>query len=84
MAKSFAITTTATQLLRADAKGHAQAIFTVTNTTARPVRGLARNLWVIQNENGSALKARRSETLLPAPHTSSPPILILQFLKRRP
>ena len=42
MAKSFAITTTATQLLRADAKGHAQAIFTVTNTTARPVRGLAK------------------------------------------
>lgn len=42
MAKSFAITTTATDVLRADAKGHAEAGFTVTNTTTRPIRGLAR------------------------------------------
>ena len=42
MAKSFAITTTATETLKADAKGHAQAVFTVTNTTARPMRGLTR------------------------------------------
>jgi hypothetical protein len=41
MAKSFAITTTATETLRADAKGHAEAGFTVTNTTSRPIRGLA-------------------------------------------
>ncbi len=42
MAKSFAITTTATETLRADAKGHAEAGFTVTNTTSRPIRGLAK------------------------------------------
>jgi len=42
MAKSFAITTTATDALKADAKGHAEAVFTVTNATARPVRGMAR------------------------------------------
>lgn len=42
MAKSFAITTTATEVLRADAKGHAEASFTVTNTTSRAVRGLAK------------------------------------------
>jgi F5/8 type C domain-containing protein len=42
MAKSFAITTTATETLKADARGRAQAVFTVTNVTARPVRGLTR------------------------------------------
>jgi hypothetical protein len=42
MAKSFTIMTTATDALRADAKGHAEAVYTVTNTTARPVRGLTR------------------------------------------
>ncbi len=42
MAKSFTITTTATDTLKADAKGHAEAVFTVTNATARPVRGMAR------------------------------------------
>jgi len=42
MAKSFTITTTATDTLKADAGGHAQAVFTVTNATARPVRGMAR------------------------------------------
>src|SRR2546423_14586926 len=42
MARSFAITTTATDTLRADANGHAQAVFTVTNTTGRPVRGLVK------------------------------------------
>jgi hypothetical protein len=41
MAKSFSITTP-TDALKADAKGHAQAVFTVTNATARPVRGMAR------------------------------------------
>jgi hypothetical protein len=42
MAKTFAITTTATDTLKADAKGHAEAVFTVTNASARPVRGMAR------------------------------------------
>lgn len=42
MAKTFAITTTATDTLRADAKGHAEVGFTVTNTTSRPIRGLAK------------------------------------------
>lgn len=42
MAKSFAITTTATDTLRADNKGHVEAGFTVTNTTSRPIRGLAK------------------------------------------
>jgi hypothetical protein len=42
MAKSFTITTTATDTLKADAKGHAEAVFTVTNATSRPVRGMAR------------------------------------------
>ena len=41
MARTFAITTTAAEK-KADAKGHAEAVFTVTNTTARPVRGLAK------------------------------------------
>src|SRR5437870_5125893 len=42
MAKTFAITTTATDTLKTDARGHAEAVFTVTNTTSRPVRGMAR------------------------------------------
>ena len=42
MPKSFAITTTATDTLKADAQGHAEASFTVTNATARPLRGMAR------------------------------------------
>jgi hypothetical protein len=42
MARTFTITTTATDTLKADAKGHAEAVFTVTNATARPVRGMAR------------------------------------------
>src|SRR6266566_3061147 len=42
MAKTFTITTTATDTLRTNDKGHAEAVFTVTNTTARPVRGMAR------------------------------------------
>src|SRR6266496_4127719 len=42
MARTFAITTTATENLKADAKGHAEAVFTVTNTSPRPVRGLAK------------------------------------------
>jgi hypothetical protein len=42
MAKTFTITTTATDTLKTDAKGHAEAVFTVTNSTARPVRGMAR------------------------------------------
>ena len=41
MAQSFAITTTAPDPLKADANGHAEAVFTVTNTTSRPIRGLA-------------------------------------------
>ncbi len=42
MARSFAITTPDTDSLRADAKGHAEAVFTVTNTTSRPIRGMAK------------------------------------------
>jgi hypothetical protein len=42
MAKSFTITTTATDIVKASPAGHAEAVFTVTNNTARPVRGLAR------------------------------------------
>lgn len=42
MAKTFTITTTATAPQKADNKGHAEAVFTVTNTSARPVRGMAR------------------------------------------
>jgi beta-lactam-binding protein with PASTA domain len=41
MAQTFTITTTATDVLKTDDKGHAEAVFTVTNTTARPVRGMA-------------------------------------------
>ncbi len=40
--QSFTITTSATDTLKADAKGHAQAVFVVTNATARPVRCIAR------------------------------------------
>jgi hypothetical protein len=42
MAKSFAITTIAIDTLKVDDKGHAEAVFTITNATARPVRGMAR------------------------------------------
>jgi hypothetical protein len=42
MARTFNITTTATDTLKVDDKGHAEAQFTVTNATARPVRGMAR------------------------------------------
>jgi hypothetical protein len=42
MARIFTITTTAPDSLSADAKGRAQAVFTVTNATARPIRGLAK------------------------------------------
>jgi hypothetical protein len=39
---SFTIGLSASDTLKADAKGHAEAVFTVTNATARPVRGMAR------------------------------------------
>src|SRR5258707_3964856 len=42
MASSFKITTTATDTLHPDAQGHAQAEYTVTNTTGHPIRGLAK------------------------------------------
>jgi beta-lactam-binding protein with PASTA domain len=42
MANTFTITTTATDTLKADDKGHTEAVFTVANTTARPVRSMAR------------------------------------------
>jgi len=42
MAKTFTITTTAPDTIRTDARGHAEAVYTVTNTTARPVRGMAK------------------------------------------
>lgn len=41
MAKSFSITT-ANDGLKADVKGHAEAMFTVTNATGRPLRCMAR------------------------------------------
>jgi beta-lactam-binding protein with PASTA domain len=40
MAKTFAITT-ATDTLKTDKRGHTEAVFTVTNTTSRPARGIA-------------------------------------------
>ena len=40
--KTFTITTTASDVIKADNKGHAEAVFTVTNTSSRPVRGMAR------------------------------------------
>ena len=42
MARTFTTTTTATDTLKTNDKGHAEAVFTVTNTTGRPVRGMAR------------------------------------------
>jgi hypothetical protein len=42
MVKSFAITTPVTDTLRPDAKGHVEVVFTVTNTTPRPIRGMAK------------------------------------------
>jgi beta-lactam-binding protein with PASTA domain len=39
--KTFTITTTAPDSIKTDAKGHAEAAYTVTNTTSRPVRGMA-------------------------------------------
>jgi hypothetical protein len=41
MARSFAITTPADSL-RLDAKGHVEVVFMVTNTTRRPIRGMAK------------------------------------------
>lgn len=42
MAKTFTITTTAPDTIKTDARGHAEAVYTVTNTTSRPVRGMAK------------------------------------------
>jgi beta-lactam-binding protein with PASTA domain len=39
--KTFTITTTAPDTVPTDAKGHAEAAYTVTNTSSRPVRGMA-------------------------------------------
>ncbi len=39
---TFTITTTATEALKADSKGHAEVVFTVTNTSPKPARGLAK------------------------------------------
>lgn len=41
MAKTFTIITTAGDTIKTDNKGHTEAAFTVTNTTSRPVRGMA-------------------------------------------
>jgi beta-lactam-binding protein with PASTA domain len=38
---TFTIMTTASDTLKTDSKGHTEAAFTVTNTTSRPVRGMA-------------------------------------------
>ena len=40
MRNSFSVTTTS-DVIKADASGRAQAAYTVTNTSSRPVRGLA-------------------------------------------
>jgi hypothetical protein len=42
MARTFAITTNAPEPLPVDARGHAEAVFTVTNTTSRPIRGMGK------------------------------------------
>jgi hypothetical protein len=42
MAKTFTITTTAPDTIKTDARGHTEAVYTVTNTTSRPVRGMAK------------------------------------------
>jgi hypothetical protein len=42
MPQTFTITSIPTDTLKADAKGHAEAVYTVTNTTTRTVRGIAR------------------------------------------
>ena len=42
MAKVFEITTAATDPLKTDANGRAETVFTVTNITSRPLRGLAK------------------------------------------
>ena len=42
MAKTFAITTTAPETSKADSNGYAEVVFTVTNSSARPARGLAK------------------------------------------
>jgi hypothetical protein len=42
MAKSFTVTTTAVDTLRADAGGRAEAVFAVTNVSGRPIRGMAK------------------------------------------
>ena len=42
MTSTFTITTTAPETLKADARGHAEVVFTVTNTTSRPARAMAR------------------------------------------
>ncbi|HEY6231057.1 MAG TPA: PASTA domain-containing protein [Pyrinomonadaceae bacterium] len=54
MTKTFTITTTASDTIKADNKGHAEAVFTVTNTSSRPVRGMAR---------AAALESTRQEWL---------------------
>jgi hypothetical protein len=42
MANSFAVTSLATEPLKLDQSGKAIAVFTVTNTTSKPLRGLAK------------------------------------------
>lgn len=42
MAKTFTITTSAPDTIKTDARGHAEAVYTVTNTTSRPVRAMAK------------------------------------------
>src|SRR5688572_7951689 len=39
---TFSITPSTTDTIRADEKGYAEVIYTVTNTSARPVRGIAK------------------------------------------
>ena len=73
MARSFTITTTATDTLKADDKGHAQAVFTVTNATARPVRGWpGLKRWATPNASGFQLPVRLNVTLEEAGRNSLP------------
>ncbi len=54
MPKTFTITSTAGDTIKTDDKGHTQAAFAVTNTTSRPVRGMA---------SASALDSTKQEWL---------------------
>ena len=68
MAKTFTITTTAIDTLRVDDKGHAEAVFTVTNATARA----GQKRWAKPKKSPSQSRARLSVTLAEARQNSLP------------